>query len=117
MKKQVLNTSAATVTAVEDSIDGNSQRNLYISVKTFDVEGRTIGERIVDMYHFGTRNWLQNHLWWAMHNTAQVETTRATDDEIGAYMASGKAALAEKFNKTTPAANTDAPTVEEKAVA
>ena len=67
------------------SEDGNSQdtqvaeratqtKNLYVSVKTFDSEGKTIGERIVDMYHYGTAKWLQNHLWWAMHNDHCVES-------------------------------------------
>lgn len=76
----------------------NQSNNLYISVKTFDVEGRTIGERIVDMYHFGTRNWLQNHHWWAMHNGNCVETNIASPEEIESYLASAKVALAERFN-------------------
>lgn len=72
--------------------------NLFISVKTFDVEGKTVGERIVDMYHFGTRNWLQNHHWWAMHNSHCVETNVASQDEITTYLAASKVALAAKFN-------------------
>lgn len=110
MKKQVQSAAADT------STNGNSQRNLYISVKTFDFEGKTVGERIVDMYHFGTRNWLQNHLWWAAHNNNCVETNVATDAEIADYLASGKAALAEKFNHTS-AANTGAPAEAALAVA
>lgn len=73
--------------------------NLFISVKTFDVEGKTVGERIVDMYHFGTRNWLQNHHWWAMHNGHCVETNVATPTEIENYLSASKVALAAKFNK------------------
>jgi hypothetical protein len=73
--------------------------NLFISVKTFDAEGKTVGERIVDMYHFGTRNWLQNHHWWAMHNGHCVETNVATPTEIENYLAASKTALAQKFNK------------------
>lgn len=72
--------------------------SLYVSVKTFNPEGRTVGERIVDLYHFGTRNWLQNHHWWAMHNGHCVEVTVATDAEVAAYVESQKASLAAKFN-------------------
>lgn len=79
-----------------DHVKGPS--NLFISVKTFDVEGKTVGERIVDMYHFGTRNWLQNHHWWAMHNGHCVETNVATSDEVTGYLAASKEALAAKFN-------------------
>lgn len=71
---------------------------LFVSIKTFNAEGRTIGERIVDMYHYGTRNWLQNHHWWAMHNGHCVETTVATPAEVDEYMQSAKKALADKFN-------------------
>ena len=78
--------------------------NLFISVKTFDAEGKTVGERIVDMYHFGTRNWLQNHHWWAMHNGHCVETNVATPDEVTGYLAASKEALAAKFNTQTKAA-------------
>jgi hypothetical protein len=78
--------------------------NLFISVKTFDAEGKTVGERIVDMYHFGTRNWLQNHHWWAMHNGHCVETNVATADEVTGYLAASKEALAAKFNTKAVAA-------------
>lgn len=115
MKKQVHTAAADTNTSAAAS-NGNSQRNLFISVKTFEaVEGKTVGERIVDMYHFGTRNWLQNHLWWAAHNGHCVETNIATDKEIADYMASGKAALAEKFNSVPASNTTDAPAEAEKA--
>ena len=81
-----------------------NRNNLYISVKTFDSEGKVVGERIVDLYHFGTRNWLQNHHWWAMHNGHCVETNTATPDEIEAFLVSAKQALAEKFNGAGPEA-------------
>ncbi len=71
---------------------------LFVSVNTFDADGRTIGERIVDMYHYGTRNWLQNHHWWAMHNGHCVEVTVATPEAVSAYVESSKIALANKFN-------------------
>lgn len=73
-------------------------KNLFVKVDTFNTEGREIGTRIVDMYHFGTRNWLQNHHWWAMHNGHTVEARTADQDEIGAYVAAQKLALADKFN-------------------
>lgn len=104
MSKQV-NTVAVEVQAPATT-NGNSQttkNNLFVSVKTFDPEGRTIGERIVDMYHFGTRNWLQNHHWWAMHNQNCVEVNVATDEEISGYLDSAKLALAAKFNGATEA--------------
>lgn len=41
---------------------------LHVQVDTFDSAGQQVGTRVVDMYHFGTRNWLANHTWWAMHN-------------------------------------------------
>lgn len=73
-------------------------KNLFIKVDTFNEEGREIGTRIVDMYHFGTRNWLQNHLWWAMHNKATVESQVADQKDIDIYLMESKKALAEKFN-------------------
>jgi hypothetical protein len=73
-------------------------KTLYIVVDTFDYGGERIGTRIVDMYHFGTRNWLQNHQWWAMHNGHTVETKNATNDEISEYLESQRTALAEKYN-------------------
>ena len=81
--------------------NGNPQ-NLFVSVSTFNAEGKTIGERIVDMHHFGTRKWLQDHLWWSTHNAHTVEINVANPEQSDAYIASGKAALAAKFN-TTPA--------------
>lgn len=99
MSKQV--TTAAPAIEPSATTNGNSQ-NLFISVNTFNAEGKTIGERIVDMYHFGTRNWLQNHHWWAMHNGHTVECNVASDAEISAYLANAKTALAEKFNSSVP---------------
>jgi len=90
-------TTPATAKAPEPPTS-NGPSNLFISVKTFDVEGKTVGERVVDMYHFGTRNWLQNHHWWAMHNGHCVETNVATPTEIENYLAQSKVALAAKFN-------------------
>lgn len=100
--------AAAESTQAANIENGNSQKNtngansngpsnLFISVKTFDTEGKTVGERIVDMYHFGTRNWLQNHHWWAMHNGHCVETNVATPDEIADFIVQSKQALAQKF--------------------
>jgi hypothetical protein len=108
---QIEGEAAPTATAVENGntnipktkigaapATSSGPSNLFISVKTFDVEGKTVGERIVDMYHFGTRNWLQNHHWWAMHNGHCVETNVATPAEVTGYLAASKEALAAKFN-------------------
>ncbi|CAM6031244.1 unnamed protein product [Sphagnum compactum] len=74
------------------------QRNLFVLVETFNYGGEQIGTRIVDMYHFGTRNWLQNHHWWAMHNGHVVETRTATDEEIGEYVEEQRLKLADKYS-------------------
>jgi hypothetical protein len=76
-----------------------AERNLYVQVTTTNDAGKVIGTRIVDLYHFGTRNWLHNHAWWAMHNGHSIETEVAHPDDVSAYLAEGKAKLAEKFNK------------------
>ena len=73
-------------------------RNLYIVVDTVNFADEQIGTRVVDMYHFGTRNWLQNHQWWAMHNGHTVQTRNATAHEIEDYLESQRQALADKFN-------------------
>lgn len=72
-------------------------KTLFLRVDTFDKDGRTIGTRIVDLYHFGTRNWMANHMWWAAHNGHTIETNVANDDEVNAYVEKQKAALAERF--------------------
>ena len=98
MTKQVKEVVAPVPSEPEASAS-NDPQNLYISVKTFDIYGHTIGERVVDMCHFGTANWLyKKHLWWAMCRGFQVEVNPATDDEIDSYIIAGKAALARKFN-------------------
>ncbi|CAN5950615.1 unnamed protein product [Sphagnum jensenii] len=83
MAKQV---SQDTTPTVYETNGAKQQRNLFVLVETFNYGGEQIGTRIVDMYHFGTRNWLQNHHWWAMHNGHVVETRTATDEEIGEYV-------------------------------
>lgn len=92
MSKQV---TAAPVPPVANN---STPQNLFISVKTFDSAGKTVGERIVDMCHYGTRSWLSNHLWWATHNGHCTEVDLAKPDEISAYLEKGKAELAAKFN-------------------
>lgn len=72
-------------------------RNLYVTVNTYGPDGKQIGTRVVDMYHYGTRNWLANHTWWAMHNGHVVEQMPATDAEIDDYLEAAKKALAQKF--------------------
>ena len=61
----------------------NQASNLFFSVKTFDAQGKDIGFRVVDLYHFGTRKWLQDHLWWALHHHNLVEINEATPEETG----------------------------------
>lgn len=91
--------SVAPQTSPPQTTEGaRTERNLHVKVETFSADGHTIGTRIVDMYHFGTRNWLQNHNWWAMHNNHQVETKVAEPEEVAAYMAAQKQALVDKFN-------------------
>lgn len=104
MSKQVEKTAIpAIVSPAPAAVDAATpQQTLFTKVMTFDTEGHTIGERIVDMYHFGTRKWLQTHLWWAMHNTAQVEITVATQKEVDLYLLEAKKKLATKFNGTAP---------------
>lgn len=92
MSKQVNTAVVATAAPSQQS------NNLYVTVKTYNSEGKAVGERIVDMYHFGTRNWLQNHHWWAMHNGNCVETNVASSEETENYLANAKIALAAKFN-------------------
>jgi hypothetical protein len=94
---------AKQVDKAQSAQSNNSTPNLYIFVRTTDLQGTCIGERIVDMYHFGTRNWLQNHQWWAMHNSHCVETTVATPDQVAEYLARAKEALVEKFAKEVAA--------------
>lgn len=82
--------------------DGESnnapERRLFIKVATFDHSDIKVGTRIVDMYHFGTRNWLAGHNWWAMHNGHIVVTETATPEEVEAHVSAQRQALADKFN-------------------
>lgn len=91
-------TKQVTVASAVQDAKQNGNSNLFISVNTFDAEGKTVGERIVDMFHYGTRNWLQNHLWWAMHHNHQVECTVCTPEQSAEYVKSASLALAAKFN-------------------
>lgn len=87
-----------TNSATNDETPQTKSRHLFIKVETFNFEGRIIGTRIVDMYHFGTRGWLASHCWWAMHNGHQIEQKIAEDEEVVEYLAAQKQALADKFN-------------------
>ncbi len=93
MSKQVKEQPVANQAAAEQP------KNLYVSVKTFCNEGKTVGERIVDLFHYGTAAWLQKHTWWAMHQGHTVEQTVATDEEIGSYLFTQSQALQAKFAK------------------
>ena len=78
-------------------------KTLYVTISTYGQDGKQIGSRVVDMYHYGTRNWLSNHLWWATHNSCAVETVVASDSEVKEYLTAATSALAEKFAKSEPA--------------
>lgn len=98
MAKQVEKTLPVTVQQ-----GATKAPNLYFTVETFDRENKQIGSRIVDLYHFGTRDWLSNHQWWALHNGHTTESRPATADEITEYLDKAKLALAEKFNSVKAA--------------
>lgn len=63
-------------------------QHLHIRVNTFNSAGEQIGTRLVDLYHYGTKAWLQNHTWWAMHNghmvKHQLEEMPSLDDVLTA---------------------------------
>lgn len=82
-------------------VKAEEQKVLFTKITTLDLKGKVIGERIVDMYHFGTRKWLHDHMWWAMHNDHIVEAQQASVTDIDAYLLAQRQKLAEKFNGTT----------------
>ena len=94
--KQVKTANEAPALA---QVHGTPQ-NIYISVRTFDEQGKTVGERIVDLCHYNTRNWIAKHLWWSATHGYCTEVDIAKPQEIEAYLANGKLALAAKFNNT-----------------
>lgn len=73
-------------------------KSLYVMVTTLEMKGKVIGERVVDMYHYGTRKWLHDHMWWASHNTHRVEIEPASPTDVDAYLAAQRQKLADKFN-------------------
>ena len=77
---------------LSQNVSQQQSRALYVSVNTYDPGGKQVGTRVVDMYHYGTRNWLANHTWWAMHNGHTVEQMLANSAEIDAYLEKAKAA-------------------------
>jgi len=89
---------------VEDTNTAQRDRNLFMTVSTVDQAGKAVGYRIVDLYHYGTRNWLMNHQWWAMHQGHLVEVCPATEAEINEYLAKGAKELQDKFNDEAAAA-------------
>lgn len=84
-------------------------KTLYITINTYEAgaKGKNIGHRVVDLFHYGTRNWLNKHTWWAMHHGYVVEQVVSTPKEIENYVAEQKTLLANKFNND-PAKNTEA---------
>lgn len=94
----------------ESSDPQNPQtKTLYISINTYEAgpKGKNIGHRVVDLFHYGTRNWLNKHTWWAMHHGHVVEQVVATPKEIENYVEQQKSLLVDKFNND-PAKNTEA---------
>jgi len=82
--------------------NSHSSSNLYFVVRTFDaITGHPMGERIVDLYHYGTNNWLAKHNWWAMHNGHSIELQPASPDEVSSYLAEAALTLAAKYNEDT----------------
>lgn len=75
------------------------EKALYVSVKTFEAgeAGKRIGFRVVDMYHYGTRNWLQKHIWWAMHHSYVVEQDLATEEQVANYLKDQALRLQDKY--------------------
>lgn len=83
--------------------------NIFISVLTFDKEGRPVGERLVDMCHHGTEFWLyRKHLWWAMQHGYEVEIKPASAKEVDDYLIAGRQSLADRFNSGTTTVKPDA---------
>lgn len=95
MKK--VNSPTTVVTSEQMPETKTTERSLFIKVDTIDADNQVIGERIVDMYHVGTRNWLLSHNWWAMHNAHIIETRVATPVEVEAYIAAKNQELVAKF--------------------
>lgn len=83
---------------------GQQPRNLYVTVNTYGSDGKQVGTRVVDMYHYGTRNWLQGHMWWAVHHGHTTETMIANDAEVADYVKAQEVALAHKYAKDNAAA-------------
>lgn len=116
MAKQVKATIEAVVEEVPASTEqseptpGNNPQNIktrYVKVLNYEKgTGKTLGERIVDMFHIGTRNFIQNNLWWATSNGHDTEIVMVGDEEVGAYMAKRRLDLVDKFGgpKTNKAA-------------
>jgi hypothetical protein len=77
----------------------------FIVVRTFDPDGRPAkgpdgkspAERIVDMHHPNTFQWLQKHIWWASTNAHTVEVSPAGEQEVQEYLAWRAKELQEKF--------------------
>lgn len=79
--------------------NGVQTKFLFFKVNTTDSTGASLGDRIVDIYHYGTHNWMQDHMWWAVHKGHVVTVTTATEAEVKAHTDAQIAALAAKFAK------------------
>lgn len=86
--------------AAQRASNNSTSQNLYFGVQSFDKEGHDIGFRIVDLYHFGTRKWMEKHTWWALHNGHTLEIIPTTPDQVTAHVAKLAAELVEKYSHT-----------------
>lgn len=78
-------------------------QNLFMSITSVDVGDNVVGYKIIDLYHYGTRSWLANHQWWAMHNNVSVEVRVATDEEVQEFMAKKAKQLQDHYSSEVAA--------------
>jgi len=86
-----------TQTATTTTADNERGKHLYMTISTIDMNGKQVGFRLVDLYHYGTQAWLAKHHWWAMHEGHLVETCRATQIEVEEFLALEAKKLQDKF--------------------
>lgn len=93
--------AAQQPTATSVPVTGGQQqrRSVYMTVKSYDTDNKSIGFRVVDLNHFGTSRWLQKHTWWAIFNHVTVEMSEASPEEVGAYLFEQEKALQAKYSK------------------
>lgn len=97
-------TQQPTTTSVPVTGGQQQRRSVYMTVKSYDTDNKSIGFRVVDLNHFGTSRWLQKHTWWAIFNHVTVEMSEASPEEVGAYLFEQEKALQAKYSKEPVAA-------------